>query len=156
MIKKQTLARKKVVPHSAFTPGNDGRGAEYRFKPGHKACTPGKAKNPLRLISRALKTQLQNRAPSDLARAAGLPLNASNAQVIAANLIAIASTDRDAVGVGAARAIFDMVEPKKAGYLDDEDVEPMEAIIIHFVHVPAEPRKYERPALIPEFIDKTV
>lgn len=147
MIKAQTLARKKVVPRSAFTSGENGIGAEYRFKPGHKPSTPGKGKNPTRLISRALKIQLQNRAPSDVARAAGLPLNASNAMCIAANLIAIAMTDRDAVGVGAARCIFDMVEPKKAVYLDDEDGEPLEAITVAFVHVAAETRAHEPPAL---------
>jgi len=155
MIKNQTLTRKKVVPRSAFTTGENGIGAEYRFKPGHKALTPGKGKNPTRLISRALKVQLQSRACSDLARAAGLPLNASNAQVIAANLIAIAMTDRDAVGVAAARTIFEMVEPKKALHLDDEDGEPLEAITVHFVHVAANGEEVQSNSPYPELPGKT-
>ncbi len=144
MIKAQTLARKKVVPRSAFTAGEHGVGAKHRFKPGHKPNTPGRGKNPTRLISRALKVQLQNRAPSDVARAAGLPINASNAQVIAANLISIASRDKDAIGVGAARVIFEMVEPKKALYLDDDDGEPLEASTEQLVHIAAAVRRLIR------------
>jgi hypothetical protein len=154
MIKTQTLARKKVVPSSAFTSGENGIGAEFRFKPGHKPSTPGKGKNPSRLISRALKVQLQNRAPSDLARAAGLPLNASMAQCIAANLIRIAATDRDAVGVAAARTIFEMVEPKGAMSLDDEDGVPLEAITVHFVHVAANGEEVQSNSPYPELPGK--
>lgn len=155
MIKSQSLIRKKVVPRSAFSAGDNGVGATFRFKPGHKPLTPGKGKNPTRLISRALKVQLQNRAPSDVARAAGLPLNASVAQCVAANLLAIAMTDKDAVGVAAAKTIFEMVEPKKTPLLEDEEGEPLEAITVHFVHVAANGEEVQSNSPYPELPGKT-
>lgn len=74
--------RKRNPPSTAFKPGNS-----FRFQPGVSGNPSGKAKNELRLVSRALREQLNLRAPDAVARTNGLAKGASWAQCVAASLL---------------------------------------------------------------------
>ena len=144
--------RKRVLPSTAFTAGPEGRGAAFRFKTGEPSANPsGKAKTDNRLLSRSLRIQLANRAPDAVADAVGLRRGASWAGVIAANLLAIAATSRDAMAVAAAREIREATEGKQRPELFDFDGEVMSEGRIEVVFVGAEyPRQDTAPALSPE------
>jgi hypothetical protein len=75
--------RKKNPPRTAFAKGNP-----YRVQPG-QVLNPrgGKPKDEHRLVSKALRVQLNTRAPDAYAKALHLPRGASWAQCLAASLL---------------------------------------------------------------------
>ena len=79
----ETKPRKRVIPRSAFQAGN-----EHRFRPGESGNpSGGRPKDENRLLSKALKVQLANRAPDKVAKALSLPRGASWSQCISMVLI---------------------------------------------------------------------
>ena len=141
--------RKRVLPSTAFTAGPEGKGVEFRFKKGEPSANPsGKAKTDKRLLSRSLRIQLANRAPDTVADALGLRRGASWAGVIAANLLTIAATSRDAMAVAAAREIREATESKPRPELFDDNGDGLLGNRIEVVFVGTEyPRQNAAPNL---------
>lgn len=78
-----SVPRKRNPPRTAFKTAN-----EHSFRPGESGNpSGGRRKDEHRLVSKALKVQLNNRAPDKVAQAMQLPRGASWAQCLAASLI---------------------------------------------------------------------
>jgi hypothetical protein len=78
----------------------------HAFKPGESGNLGGRggAKDPYKLVSRAMRSRLNAPAPHDVARAAGLPPNASWAQVLGNTLVDMAIFHKD---LAAARLVLE-------------------------------------------------
>jgi hypothetical protein len=99
--------RTHVVNSTAYTVE---RPSPYNFKPGQSGNPTGKAKNPFLPLSRALKVQLNKRAPNAECLALGLPIYSTWSEVVAAML-----TRQAAKGdVASARLLCELTEPKGA------------------------------------------
>ena len=79
------IPRKRRPPRTAYSEESP---SPYAFQPGQSGNpSGGRPKDENRLVSRALKFQLNNRAPDVVSKALGLPRGASWAQCLAASLI---------------------------------------------------------------------
>ena len=77
------VERKRNPPSSAFKEGNP-----YRFEPGQSGNpSGGRTKDEHRLVSKAMKVQLNTRAPDAIAKAMQLPRGSSWAQCLSMSLI---------------------------------------------------------------------
>jgi hypothetical protein len=103
------IARKKVVPRSAFKKGAPN---PHAFQPGESGNPTGKAKNDLKLVSRSLREQIANRAPFKVAQALDLPEGSSWAQCIAARLLRVALTG----DVQSIRLLAELTEGRSAPF----------------------------------------
>ena len=125
--------RKKTVPRTAYSKTNP---SPYAFKAGEPSANPsGKSLSKDRLLSRALKAQLADRAPDNACEAAHVPNYSSWAQVLASIIVRKASAD-----IAYARLLFEYCEPAPTQRLAfeaplDEDGNPVptEQIHVHFV-----------------------
>jgi hypothetical protein len=99
--------RKKTAPRSAFGPNNP-----YRVQPG-QVLNPrgGKPKDEHRLVSKALKVQLNTRAPDAVTQTLHLSRGSSWAQCLAARLMIQAAVKGD---VSAANAVIAATEGRRA------------------------------------------
>ena len=64
--------RKKTIPKTAYTRDNP---SAFAWKPGESGNSAGKKRNETRLVSKALNVFLSDRAPDEVGRTVGLPIN---------------------------------------------------------------------------------
>jgi len=87
-VRVEEKKRKVRAPKTAFKEGN-----EHRWEPGGPSPNPGGKPQQHRLITKALRTYLSDRAPDDICRQMKLPSRSSWAQVIARRLMLAAVND---------------------------------------------------------------
>jgi hypothetical protein len=144
-----TKPRKKRLASTAFKPGNS-----YAIQPGEKRNPHGRAgktkDDPL--VSKALRVQLNNRAPDDVCRHFGLPHHSSWSQCLAARLIRAALQSDISSGSSAAVALemlLRLTEPKnQLAQTVAEATDQRETISIEFVQSNGEGRPMGYPKTI--------
>lgn len=122
--------RKRTVPSNAFQPGN-----KFAFVKG-KSGNPGgegRPRDPYRLVSKALRHQLNTRATNEAAMDAGLEPGASWSQVIAAVLLRLAAKG----DIAAVREIREFTEGSRGKLeITGADGEPLQPPALNIVVVP--------------------
>jgi hypothetical protein len=103
----QPKARKRNAPSTAFKVGGPNPNA---FRPGVCPNPGGRPKDELRLVNKALRAQLNTRAPNEIAQLVGLDPGASWAQCVASSLLYMAVKG----DVGAAREIRECTEGNRS------------------------------------------
>lgn len=99
--------RKKNPPRTAFKKGEEN---PHAFKPGESGNPGGKPKEH-RLLSKALRMHLANRAPDSVCEALNLPHHSSWAQCVGMRLIRLAITSID---TNAIRAVHEISEGSRS------------------------------------------
>lgn len=122
--------RKRTVPSNAFQPGN-----KFAFVKGQSGNLggEGRPRDPYRLVSKALRHQLNTRATNEAAIDAGLEPGASWSQVIAGVLLRLAAKG----DIAAVREIREFTEGSKGKLeITGPDGEPLQPPSLNIVIVP--------------------